>query len=95
MDIYLYYTIRIADAPLAQAHALALHRQLVNSYGIGASLKRRQQDNDGLQTWMEIYLDVPTGFGSVIEQGAIECGLAALAQNGRHIEYFEDMPACA
>ena len=95
MDIYLYYTIRESDAAIAQARVRTVFQYLVDAYRISAAVKRRQQSNNGLQTWMEIYVGVPSAFDRVIEQAAAEHGLAELAQAGRHIEYFEDLPACA
>ncbi len=95
MDIYLYYTIRESDVAIARPRVKAVFQALFDAYGVSAALKRRQQSSNGLQTWMEIYFNVPSGFDRVIEQVATEQGVADLAQAGRHIEYFEDLPACA
>ena len=95
MDIYLYYTIREADAANARARVDALQRRLAADYNITTGLRRRPETHDGLQTWMEIYPEVPQGFDSVIEQIAAEEGVTALTTNGRHVEYFMELPPCA
>ena len=95
MDLYLYYTIRESDVAIAQPRVRAVFQYLADAYGVSATLKRRQQTSNGLQTWMEIYSNVPSGFDRVIEQAATDHGVADLIHAGRHIEYFEDLPACA
>ena len=94
MDIYLYYTIREADAALAHTRVAALQQRLGSAYDVKATVRRRPETRDGLQTWMEIYPDVPAGFDSVIEQAAQEESLTELATNGRHIEVFMELPRC-
>jgi hypothetical protein len=91
MDIYIYYAIRDADCALAQRRVHALQQQLIDAYQIRAHCKRRPETHDGLQTWMEIYLDVPSSFDSVIEPAAAAAGLTDMAQNGRHIEHFMEL----
>ena len=95
MDIYLYYTIRESDAGSARERVAALQRRLGTDYNIAAMLRRRPETRDGLQTWMEIYPGVPDHFDSVIEQIAAEEGVTALTTNGRHVEYFMELPPCA
>ena len=95
MDIYLYYTIREADAVDARACVDALQRRVSNDYNITSALRRRPETRDGMQTWMEIYPGVPDRFDSVIEQIAAEVGVTALTTNGRHVEYFMELPPCA
>ncbi len=95
MDIYLYYTIHEADAAVTRTHVAALQQRLGRAYDIHPSVRRRPETHDGLQTWMEIYPDVPVGFDSVIAQAAREEGLTELATNGRHAEIFMELPPCA
>ena len=95
MDIYLYYTIRESDAAIARARVAALQHRLGTSYDITPALRRRPETRDGLQTWMEIYPNVPDHFDRVIEQIAAEEGASELATNGRHVEYFMELPPCA
>ncbi|GAA4011609.1 DUF4936 family protein [Actimicrobium antarcticum] len=95
MDIFVYYTIRSQDAALARQRAAALRQRMAAGYDIAVQLKRRPEEKEGLQTWMEIYQDVPPGFDTVIEHVAAEEGLAMLSQGYRHIEHFEDLAPCA
>ena len=94
MDIYLYYTVRELDAAATHTRVTALQHRLGKQYDIKPAVRRRPETRDGLQTWMEIYPDVPIGFDSVIEQAAREEGLSELATNGRHVEVFIALPPC-
>ena len=91
MDIYIYYTIKDSDCDIAKRRVAELQHGLSDRYGINAQCKRRPEVRDDLQTWMEIYLNVPVGFEQSIEQAAAEIGLSDMAQNNRHIEHFMDL----
>lgn len=95
MDIYVYYTIRTDDAALARQRVDTLQQRLNAGYDIRAGLRRRPEEKDGLQTWMEIYPAVPAGFEDVIERAAAEEGVTALAQGRRHVEQFVEVAPCA
>ncbi len=70
-----------------------MQAELARRFGVRTALKRRPGEKDGLQTWMEIYTDVPDGFASALQQAADN---AALPLEGkRHMEIFVDLPACA
>ncbi|MEC5217091.1 hypothetical protein RCH09_002048 [Actimicrobium sp. GrIS 1.19] len=95
MDLYIYYTIQAGDAALALQRVTQLQQQLAAAYDIVPQRKRRVDQSDGVQTWMEIYPAVPPGFDRVIAQAAAEHGLTALAQGERHVEYFSELTPCA
>jgi hypothetical protein len=95
MDLYIYYTIQPGDAALALQRVTQVQQQVAAAYDIVPQRKRRVDRNDGMQTWMEIYLAVPSGFDQVIAQAAAENGLTALAQGERHVEYFTELTPCA
>ena len=95
MDIYIYYTVFEQDATAARQRVATLQQRLAKAYDIAPQLKRQSEAQDGLQTWMEIYPEVPGGFGSVIEQAAVQEGIAELVQGTRHVEYFMDLSPCA
>jgi len=95
MDLYIYYRVKTENAPALQPRAAALLRRLSDEYGIVTGLKRRPEEKDGRQTWMEIYQDVPAGFETALENALAREGLAALIDGQRYTEYFVDITACA
>jgi len=95
MDLYIYYRIRNGRADEFRTKAGAMQSRLTREYGIVAALKRRPEEKDGLQTWMEIYQAVPDGFAMQLERAVAQAGLAALIEGQRHTECFVDVSACA
>ena len=94
MDVYVYYAIAATDAASVRVAVAHLQRTLAQRYNVVSKLKRRVEEAIGLQTWMEIYPQVPHGFEQVIEQLASEAGLTALIEGKRHIEIFEEIEPC-
>lgn len=95
MDLYIYYRVREEDAPVLLSRLMALQQSLARECGIVTGLKRRPETRDGRQTWMEIYLAVPPGFESKLEQALSDRGLSGLIDGTRHTEHFVDIPTCA
>ncbi len=92
-DIYVYYRVRAELAVLMLPHVQAMQAELKSRFGIAAALKRRPEEIDGMQTWMEVYLSVPDDFLNALEQAAIDAHLPITGE--RHIELFMDLPTCA
>ena len=95
MDLYVYYKVRREHASDLTQLVGAMQARLKQDYGITTGLKRRPEERDGRQTWMEVYLGVPDGFGAVVERAADETGLAPLIEGARHSEQFLDVTSCA
>lgn len=95
MDIYIYYTVRTGLADALSSRVLEMQANLGSKCGIVAALKRRPLEKDGRHTWMEIYLAVPDGFDTVLENAVAQSGLATLIDGERHAEYFMDASSCA
>lgn len=95
MDLYIYYRVPCANAAALQPLLASLQAGLAREHGIHAALKRRPQEKDGRQTWMEVYQDVPAGFGELLERALEQTGAAALIEGPRHVELFEDVRPCA
>jgi len=95
MDLYIYYRVRGADAEAFRAQALAMQHHLARDCGVAAALKRRPEEQDGLQTWMEVYADVDDGFESRLKQAVADSGLSDWIQGPRHTEQFLDVSPCA
>jgi hypothetical protein len=95
MDLYIYYRVRSGDADALHAKAAAMQAALGKKYGIVGALKRRPEEKDGRQTWMEVYEGVSEGFETSLESAVAEAGLPALIDGARHTEYFMDVSSCA
>lgn len=95
MDLYIYYRVRSENATALQVRASAMQHRLASECGIAGSLKRRPEEKDGRQTWMEVYHTVPDGFEAMIDAAVSRDGLAKLIDGPRHTEHFMDIPACA
>jgi hypothetical protein len=95
MDLYIYYRVRNENAVALQVRASAMQQRLAAEHGIAGGLKRRPEEKDGRQTWMEVYQAVPEGFEAALDAAVAHGGLAELIDGPRHTEYFMDIPACA
>lgn len=95
MDLYIYYRVRSENAEALKTRALAMQQALIADYGIVAGLKRRPEEKDGQQTWMEIYQLVPKDFEVTLKNAVEQNGLSSLIDGQRHIEYFLDVSSCA
>ena len=92
-DIYVYYRLRSELAELMLPHVRAMQDGLNVHYGVKTALKRRPEEKDGEQTWMEVYEAVPEDFLHALEQAAIEAHLPISGE--RHVEVFVDVAECA
>lgn len=95
MDLYIYYRVRSEHASALRAKVWSMQRCLSREYGIVTALKRRPEEKEGRQTWMEIYQAVPDGFDAILERTIAQAGLAALIDGRRNTEHFLDVPPCA
>jgi hypothetical protein len=95
MDLYIYYRVRSADLDAFRAKVLAMQHNLARDCGVAAALKRRPDEKDGLQTWMEVYADVDAAFESRLNQAVADNGLSDWIQGARHTEQFLDVSLCA
>jgi hypothetical protein len=95
MDLYIYYKVGAEAAGELAVRVGALQAALAASHGVAASLKRRPGEQDGLQTWMEVYADVPDGFDAALLQAVSGSGVDTLITGQRHTEIFVDIPPCA
>ena len=92
MDLYVYYRVRSDDALRLQPQVEAMQRALAHSHHVSCALKRRPEEKEGRQTWMETYLDVPAGFASALAGAAASL---TLIDGERHVETFVDLAPCA
>lgn len=92
-DLFVYYRVRNDAAMQLQPRVADMQAGLAHRFGVRTALKRRPEEKDGLQTWMEIYMAVPEDFLPVLQQAADSAALPI--EGERHIEIFVDLPACA
>lgn len=95
MDFYVYYKVAPDTAAALAPRVKQCQQQLAASHGVTTALKRRPGQQNGMQTWMEVYTGAAPDFASVLEQAVEQSGIAAYAVGGRHTEIFMDLEACA
>lgn len=93
-DFYVYYKVRAIDAATLAPLVRAMQRRLAQDAGVQVQLKRRPQDQDGLQTWMEVYPGVGDAFAAQLAQAVDAAGIAPHLAGPRRLEIFTDLP-CA
>ena len=91
MDLYVYYKVDSSAATELAARVAAMQAGLSEA----AALRRRPGEQNGRQTWMEIYPDVPPGFDAVLAQAASDSGILGLIDGPRHTEIFVELQECA
>lgn len=89
-SIYVYYRVSLSHAASLREAALAMQAALACRLGVAAALKRRPEDKNGIQTWMEVYEEVPAGFEAELAKAVADAGLEQWINGPRHAEYFQD-----
>ena len=95
MDLYVYYRVQVVDAALFLTKVTEMQDNLTREYGVRTALKRRPEEQDGLHTWMEVYLEVAEGFEAKLEHVVASSELPAMIAGKRHVEHFLDLTLCA
>ncbi len=95
MDLYIYYRVRADHAASLQKQLVAMQSDLAVQWQVETDIKRRPELQDQLQTWMEIYRQVPDAFLPALHQAVRLAGIEALIDGPRHLETFVDLDACA
>jgi hypothetical protein len=95
MDLYIYYKVAPAAAAELAPRVAAMQARLAASHRVAAALRRRPGEQDGMQTWMEIYPEAPPAFEAALAQSVDESGIAGLITGARHTEIFVELQACA
>ena len=98
-ELYVYYRVRAAESAAAEAEVRGLQTELrAATPGLQTRLLRRPGEQDGRQTWMEIY-----SMESAVDVGGVSARLEATIEasaaerlthidGSRHVEVFV---ACA
>ena len=93
IDLYVYYKVRDEHAAKLAPLVCALQARVIQPGA--ARLLRRPESLDGLQTWMEVYPDVPESFVAELEAAASNAALEGLVHGTRRVEVFTEFPPCA
>jgi len=93
IDLYVYYKVRDEHAERLASLVCAFQARMIQPGA--ARLLRRPGSKDGLQTWMEVYPDVPDRFAETLETAAAAAGFAGLIEGPRRVEVFVEFPPCA
>ena len=93
IDLYVYYKVRDEHAAKLAPLVCALQARVIQPGA--ARLLRRPGSQDGLQTWREVYPDVPESFAAELEAAASDAGLEGLVHGPRRVEVFMEFPPCA
>lgn len=95
MDLYIYYRVLDSHAGALCERVLHMQQQLRHTCGVTAELKRRPEPKAGYHTWMEVYLNVPANFDSILAEAVNAAGLGHLIVDARHCESFVGVSTCA
>jgi hypothetical protein len=95
VDFYVYYKVRSEDAARLAPLVHAMGRRLAQDAGVQVQLKRRPEDKDGLQTWMEVYPGVSDDFDATLARAVGDAGIDGLLAGPRRLEIFTDLLPCA
>ena len=88
MDFFVYYRVRVCDVANLLPRVSALLTQAGALFGMPRKLMRRPDDDDGIQTWMETYADVPPGFDEWLTSAPERHGVLHYTSGPRHVERF-------
>lgn len=99
MDYYIYYRVRAEHGMQLLPRVQALQQDLAGRFGLAPLLRRRPEERDGLQTWMEVYAAVPAAecqqFEGALAETSARFDVMALTEGQRHLECFTEFPPCA
>ena len=94
MDLYIYYKVRGEHAALLGPRVRAMQAALCARHGNSGQLKRRPDEQDGRQTWMEVYPDSGAGFAAALALAVNDAALGQWIDGPRHTEVFTDISTC-
>lgn len=89
--LYVYFTLHqteVDDALVRWWHWLDV---VEDATGVSGTLMRRPGDDNGVQTWMEVYPDIPDAFVAALDGLWAGSGLQHFVVSGRHAESFIDL----
>ncbi len=94
MDCFIYYKTPVEHQDQVLKQVQAMQDILRRDTGIRSGLQRRPEVSGGMQTWMEIYQQVPENFIACITLAIQQTRLLALIHGERHPEFFMEIIPC-
>lgn len=92
MDFFVYYRVRACDVMNLLPRVSALLTEAGAVFGMSTKLMRRPDEDNGIQTWMETYADVPPGFDEWLRSAPERHGVLQYTSGQRHVERFVQVP---
>jgi hypothetical protein len=93
-DLYIYYQVPAAQAERLLPRVRAM-QALVAKGAARCKLKRRPGEQDGCQTWMEVYMHVSAAFEADLAAAVAASSIMELIDGTRHTEVFTEFTPCA
>lgn len=87
LHLYVYYKVHVADRVRLGTEV----RRMQALLGGHDALRRRIDDSDDSETWMEVYENVEPGFEARLDTAVAKTGLAERIAGPRHVERFVDL----
>lgn len=97
MDYYIYYRVQARNTPALHRQVAGMQQFLADTLPVAATLRRRPEEVDGLQTWMEVYTGIvpQPEFENHLSSAVAQFGLLPLTEGQRHLECFMEFAPCA
>ena len=87
MHCYVYFKAHLSNQT-AVLHCLTYLRTSLDQLGLSSEVQKRPNAHDGVETWMEIYRDIPEDFEETLAKAVSQSGLDSHVIGKRHLEYF-------
>ena len=87
MHCYVYFKAHLSDRGVVMNCLTHLQTSL-HQRGIAAEVQKRPNVHDGVETWMEIYRDIPENFEEILAKIVSQSELDTYIIGKRHLEYF-------
>jgi Domain of unknown function (DUF4936) len=88
LDLFVYYRVPANQESAYLAQTRTLLAQLRQTSGIEGRLSRRPEAKEGLHTWMESFLDLPTAKEAAVSAHLADPRSASFIEGERHTERF-------
>lgn len=87
VHLYVYYKVRAADRVRLAARVRRMQALLGD---VGTALRRRVDNDNETETWMEVYENVAPDFEARLDDAVAGAGLTESIAGPRHLERFVD-----
>ncbi|WMW78899.1 DUF4936 family protein [Undibacterium cyanobacteriorum] len=87
MHCYVYFKAHLNNQT-AVLQCLTRLQTSLRQLGLKPEVQKRPNAHDGIETWMEIYRDIPEDFEETLAKTVSQSGLYSHIIGKRHLEYF-------